>query len=347
MDKNEFKKLMFELWKKFRVWWAGLQPRTRWIIIGVVAVVLLIGVFTGDEGESTAQKTSQVQQAAGGNVASEKDIERAKKQLDNLYKEQEEALEDLRAYYEDYPLFTVMGSIEDRSEDSLQLWGKTLQVKLPGMKEHWAQRMQDANLVVLEPDDNSGLPHYQGRHYFLKKTSGKNRMGAEVPVLVFGPVKKSVQAKIDKAQKRYDDIDSQIGTIQRQISRSVQVEIVLDDLDFEKAVETVAERVYSTVAPDLTITSVSVTILVSASELNKNQKGSTIQYTKDQLVGSFSVDDREETGGIKSIRAAKSLKKFLKDETNRAFYSALISRMRVTSYLKNVPKQESNPYQYD
>jgi len=333
MNKKEFLK---NLMKQFYRWWRGLPSRTRWIIVGVVAFVILIAVFSGGEDENLPQTPQNASQSIGtgqSKITTKKDVKKVKNQLEELYEEQQEALDDLRDYYEDYPLFTVMGSVEDRSEDSLQLWGTALQETLPGMKTHWAQRMKDANLIILEPDDNSGLPHYQGKHHFLKKETGKNRLGEKVPVLVFGPIKSSAQAKFDKAQNRYDSVNSQIAELERSVSRTAEVEITLENLDFEEAVKMTAEKVYTAVDEDITVTAVRVTLYVSASAVTAKQKNTSITYTKNQLIGTFTVDNN--LGEITGIRSSKNLKNYLKDDANLEWYRGHIKHLRGYHYFRS------------
>jgi uncharacterized protein YecT (DUF1311 family) len=84
------------------------------------------------------------------------------------------------------PVFRIQGDIRDTEPTSVQVWGIAVVPPTSGY-EHWASSGAQRNIVVLNPKNTIHNPaFYVGDHYFVKKDSGKNGFGADVPVWVFG-----------------------------------------------------------------------------------------------------------------------------------------------------------------
>jgi uncharacterized protein YecT (DUF1311 family) len=84
------------------------------------------------------------------------------------------------------PAFNIQGNVTDTSETSLQIFGRAVVPPVAG-RSHWASSGNERNIVVINPNNVIRNPSfYVGEHYFIRKDSGKNGFGAEVPVWVFG-----------------------------------------------------------------------------------------------------------------------------------------------------------------
>lgn len=85
-----------------------------------------------------------------------------------------------------YPIFTIQGNVTDSEEHVLQIFGRAIVDPSTGLT-HWASSGNERNILVVNPNNTLRNPsYYVGQHYFIKKDSGKNGFGAEVPVWVFG-----------------------------------------------------------------------------------------------------------------------------------------------------------------
>lgn len=108
----------------------------------------------------------------------EKECSALKTAAIKLHKEQDHVLEN-------NPLFTLVGEVKGREEFATQIWGRAY---VANGGKHWASGGEERNIVVVNPKDEfNGANFYKGYHYFVKKDSGKNALGADVPIWIFGP----------------------------------------------------------------------------------------------------------------------------------------------------------------
>jgi len=114
---------------------------------------------------------------------------------------------------EKYLEFAIHGKIIDREKDRIVVWGDSFPTKTffyPEARTHIGI-VRQGNIIVLNP--TLKMPDFYsepGGHYFLKKTTGKNAYGAEVPVRVFTTEipegKKELEKKIAKLDKELDNL---------------------------------------------------------------------------------------------------------------------------------------------
>lgn len=85
----------------------------------------------------------------------------------------------------DHPEVRINGKITDRNRDSLQVWGSA--VTTGDNRNVFGGLVAEGNIIVLNPhsENNTGI-YYNGIHYFQNKTVGKNALGSEVPVWIYG-----------------------------------------------------------------------------------------------------------------------------------------------------------------
>lgn len=102
-----------------------------------------------------------------------------------------------------YPAFMIQGNVTDTSEGSLQIFGRAFVDPAKGLT-HWASSGNERNIIVIHPKNAIHNPsYYVGEHYFIKKDSGKNGFGADVPVWVFGdpPEELALAIQVRKLQQ--------------------------------------------------------------------------------------------------------------------------------------------------
>lgn len=82
------------------------------------------------------------------------------------------------------PPFRVSGKVNDKDDSVIQIWGKAF---VGYGDKHWVSSGEERNIVVVNPKNSLNSENfYLGKHFFLKKETGKNAFGADVPVWIFG-----------------------------------------------------------------------------------------------------------------------------------------------------------------
>lgn len=92
---------------------------------------------------------------------------------------------------------TILAPISDRSGDAVLVFGSVVCRNF--QSPHCPPPTQSHNLMVLNPypDDIESNAVLRGRYYYLRRTTSKNSLGADVPLLVYG-----IPSDLRKARER-------------------------------------------------------------------------------------------------------------------------------------------------
>ncbi len=97
------------------------------------------------------------------------------------------------------PSFVIFGDVKDKGKSTILIWGKAF---VGSRDQHWVSSGEERNILVINPKNQvKNENYYQGRDYFLKKDSGKNGFGADVPVWVFGDPPQEVAEVLAKNEE--------------------------------------------------------------------------------------------------------------------------------------------------
>lgn len=127
----------------------------------------------------------------------------AAKDITNIQKEYDKAIEKLKEFNNDHPLFRITGKVKNREEESVQIWG--IAKPLNGDPNVFGTLWEESNIIVKNPyTDSITIDHYQGEHDLLGKQYGKNVFGVPVPVWVYGdnPERMRLQNLVDELQDK-------------------------------------------------------------------------------------------------------------------------------------------------
>jgi hypothetical protein len=105
--------------------------------------------------------------------------------LANVQREITSTSERVQKLYQEHPIFQIVGEIKDRDEKSLTIWGRAYPI---GSKGALGTNFYEANLIVINPDKrcDHGSHYLEGKHCFMRKSTGTNAFGAPVHVWVYG-----------------------------------------------------------------------------------------------------------------------------------------------------------------
>jgi|ERR1035437_523276 hypothetical protein len=114
--------------------------------------------------------------------------------------------ENLLGLYEKYPLYQINGEIEDNSDNLsvIRVWGTA--VPLNSDYNSYGALLKKGNIVIQNPNkENVKLNSYvSGAHYFIQKKYGKNKLGGDVPIFIYG----DKPADIIAEEKRINNINN-------------------------------------------------------------------------------------------------------------------------------------------
>jgi len=130
------------------------------------------------------------------------------KEIAKLRQKVNDQMKKLSKYENDITKFRLKGKITDRGKNYLQIWG--LAYPIEGNKTHWATRVEDTTIIILNPPPLDNPVYYVGINYFREKRHGKNVFGASVPILVFGDMKREIKAKVEPTMQRYSKLRQEL-----------------------------------------------------------------------------------------------------------------------------------------
>src|ERR1035437_68598 len=114
--------------------------------------------------------------------------------------------ENLLGLYEKYPLYQINGEIEDNSDNLsvIRVWGTA--VPLNSDYNSYGALLKKGNIVIQNPNKESvKLNSYvSSAHYFIQKKYGKNKLGGDVPIFIYG----DKPADIIAEEKRINNINN-------------------------------------------------------------------------------------------------------------------------------------------
>lgn len=147
-------------------------------------------------------------------------------QMRKLQSERDKADRQVRQIEAQHPLVKIVGKIKDRERNAILVWGRALPVESTDLRT-FGVLLQDSNIVVLNPERQwITMTHYAGAlHYFLRKDSGPNAFGVNVPVWVYGD-KPSTLASAEtnriEVERRYRELEAQYQRLKQEyISKAV------------------------------------------------------------------------------------------------------------------------------
>lgn len=135
-------------------------------------------------------------------------------------------IDELNSLENKYPKFQINGEINDRDRDLsvLQVWGTA--IPLNNDYNSYGTQLEKGNIVIKNPEkDKINYNYYvSGIHYFIEKSYGKNALGVEVPVYIYGDIPNLfAQSKINSLRKDISEIKNQLTELREQ-KRKLEIE---------------------------------------------------------------------------------------------------------------------------
>lgn len=111
--------------------------------------------------------------------------ENEKETLIDLKNKIEKLKSDISQITKENPVFSIVGTIKDRNDSRLLLWGNAYESR--GQSSVFGNMFEEGNVIVRNyMKENIVGNTYNGLHYFIKKSYGKNAFNADVLVFEYG-----------------------------------------------------------------------------------------------------------------------------------------------------------------